>query len=190
MTKKGHQNFWGMKWKFVTGFGRNKGLWYENLEKGSKSTTICGRWLKRKKVIRMFEGWDDNFQRIFGSKKLRRKYFGRNVQSWIFLKTCSASRFTAQIVINCSYIILYYCIDERMNKASSCFMDVINRGLLCSQHFHRRPYKILDSLNVDAYHSRCHVPISIHQTLNTEHYCTNRRLKSNAQIKCNRHQRV
>jgi len=44
-----------------------------------RNTGFCGRKLDMK--------W--KFSGEFGSRKWRRKYFGRNVQSWIFLKTCS-----------------------------------------------------------------------------------------------------
>jgi len=52
-----------------------------------ENTTICDRWLKKRSLELLEIKW--KFSGEFGSKKWRRKYFGRNVQSWICLKTCS-----------------------------------------------------------------------------------------------------
>ena len=83
--KKGHQNFWGMKRKNSR---RNKGFCRGKFGKSTEKMTIWSRWLK--KVIRIFERWNEKCSGEFGSKKSGKKSFGGNMQSWIFLKACSA----------------------------------------------------------------------------------------------------
>ena len=85
MTKKRSSEVLRDEIKFVTG----------KLDKSRKNTTICGRWLK--KVIRIFEGWNLNFQGIFGLK-----YQEGNIS----FEMCSHEFFLKHALLSSSIIII------------------------------------------------------------------------------------